>query len=130
MARQCQRQLLLGDAAAVIGDADQRLAAIGIGNLNPPTARINGVFHQFFHRRSGTFDHLTGSNSVDRSIIQLPNNRQGGSVFGAYIGVIHRHKTKSSMFPFDSTTKIAVPLRRFFPTRCRSFSGQGLTATP
>jgi hypothetical protein len=33
---------------------------------NPRGARVYGVFHQFFQRAGGAFDHFSGSDTVDK----------------------------------------------------------------
>ena len=64
---------------------------------------VNGVVHQLLDRRRRPFNHFPRRDPVDRRIIKLPDYRH----FLAYVGVIHRHKTKSSMVPLDSATVIA-----------------------
>ena len=69
MARQGQRQFGLGHAAAVIDHADQGFAAIADGNIHPRGTRIDGVFHQLFHRRCRPFNHLARGDAVDGSLV-------------------------------------------------------------
>ena len=94
MAGQSERQIVSPHPAAVIGHPDQRLAAIGIGNLDPPRPGIQRVFDQLLHGRGRTFDHLTRSDAVDGGLIQLPYDRPIRQDIGAF-GV---HPTRISRF--------------------------------
>ena len=69
MAGQGQRQFILGDAPAIIRDADQRFAPVGDINRNPARACVDGVFHQLFNRRGRAFNHLARRDTVDGSIV-------------------------------------------------------------
>ena len=93
MALQGQRQLICRHATAIIADPDQAFAAIGDFNGNPARPSIKRVFHQLFHRRGRSLDHLTGGNTVDRTLVQLADNRG----FLAYVGCVCCHDTKPSM---------------------------------
>ncbi len=98
MARQGQRQIIRRDAAAIIRNPDQCLAAVRIFHRDPAGTRINSVFHQLFHRRGGPLHHFARGDAVDRGVVQLPDN---GLIF-AYVGVGMRHSAKPSMGMADS----------------------------
>ena len=56
--------LVGGDAAAVVGDADEGHAPVGDLHSDGVGPGVNGVFHQLFHHRGGPLHHLTGGNEV------------------------------------------------------------------
>ena len=58
------------DSASVIHDTDQRDTAVFYLHLHRCRACVNGVFDKLFYDRRRTFDHLTGSDLVDRHLIQ------------------------------------------------------------
>jgi len=60
-----KRQILLGHAAAVVGDADPPPAAAVGEDVDPAGAGIDRVLDQFLDHARGTFDHLAGSDAVD-----------------------------------------------------------------
>ena len=91
--RQRQGQILGAHATAIIGDADQRLAAMGHLDQHAPRPRVERVFHQLLHRRGRTFHDLARRDPVDRGFIQLADEGT------AHIGVITRHTAKPSMSP-------------------------------
>ena len=79
MARQRQRQLLLRDAAAVIGDRDALDAAFFQPDRNLGRAGIERVFEQFLDHGRRTLDHFAGGNLRDQVIGQrLDRTRCGG----------------------------------------------------
>ena len=98
---QRQRQIVRGDAAAVVGDADQRLATIGIFDRDLPRARINCVLDQFLDRRGRAFNDLSGGDTVNRRVVELPDHR---AIF-AYIGVWMRHAARPSIEARDSESR-------------------------
>ena len=71
MAIDREREVAMGHAAAVIGDADPPSSpAIG-ENIDPAGARIDGVLDQFLDHARGAFDHLAGGDAVDDLFGQL-----------------------------------------------------------
>ena len=60
MPRQRQRQVIRRHAAAIVADPDQRLAALGDGDLDPGGTGIQRVLDQFLDRRGRALDHLAG----------------------------------------------------------------------
>ena len=59
------RQLVLGDALAIIGNQDAGQTAAVSLNLDVGRTRINGVLHQLLDGAGGTFDHFTSGDTVD-----------------------------------------------------------------
>ena len=57
-------------AFAVVGNRNQRLAAVHQRYFNRRRAGVNGVFNQFFDHRGGTLDHFAGGNLVNQGIGQ------------------------------------------------------------
>jgi hypothetical protein len=103
VAAERQRQILGRHAATVVGDADQRLATVGIGDLDPAGACVQRVFHQFLDRRGWAFHHLARRDPVRGGIVQLPDDRARS----AYLGGCCIHSTR------DSTAKTqAKQIRR------------------
>ena len=84
MTGQRKRQIRRTHPAAIVPHTDQRFPPIRDINGDALRPRINGIFNQFLHGRRGSFHHFTSGNSVNRSIIQLPNN---GAIV-AYVGVV------------------------------------------
>jgi hypothetical protein len=68
-----QRQVLGGDAVAVVTDANQANAAFLQLDVDPPGAGIERVFHQLFDHRRRPLDHFTGGDLVDQGIGQKTN---------------------------------------------------------
>ena len=101
MAGQGQRQIIRTHPATIIRDADQGLAAISIGNVDPTRPGINGVFDQLFDGRGRAFHDLARRNPVDCGFIKLSNNR----VIFAYIGGNGAHATRCSMGNPDSAMR-------------------------
>ena len=93
VAGQCQRQISSHHAVAIIGHPDQGLAAIGIGNIDPPRPGIQRVFDEFLDGGRGPLHHFARRNTVDRRLIQLAD---GGRVL-RYIAGFGVHATSSSM---------------------------------
>ena len=60
-----QRQIAMGHAAAVVGDADPPPAAAIGENVDPAGAGVDGVFHQFLDHARRTLDHFAGGDAVD-----------------------------------------------------------------
>ena len=78
VARQRQRQVGGGNAAAVVADPDQRrLPPSAIRDLDPAGARIERVLDQFLDRGGGPLDHLAGGDAVDRGLVELPDRANG-----------------------------------------------------
>jgi hypothetical protein len=94
-----QRQFVRRDAAAVVGHADQRLAAVGHGDLDPRGPGVERVLHQLLHGRGRALHHLSRRDAVDRGLVQRANRP---TVVG-YVGVRKGHATISSMAALDST---------------------------
>ena len=67
VARQRQHQLIPGDTAAVVTNADKLGASLVDVDLDPVSPRIQAVFHQFLHHGGGPLHHLTGSNLVGQN---------------------------------------------------------------
>jgi len=61
------------DQEVVIGDPDQRLAAIRVIDRDPPRPRIQRVFHQFLDRRGRALHHLARRDLVGHTIRQDAN---------------------------------------------------------
>ena len=53
-------------AAAVVGDRDQRAAAVVQRDLDAPRAGVDGVLDQLLDRRGRPLDHLAGGDAVDQ----------------------------------------------------------------
>ncbi len=65
MAIDRQRQIGMGHAAAIVGDADPPPSAAIGEDVDPAGAGVDGVFHQFLDHARGTFDHFAGGDAVD-----------------------------------------------------------------
>jgi hypothetical protein len=70
-----ERQLLLADAAAVIGHLDQLDAAARELDRDFPRAGVDAVFEQFLERGGRTVDHFAGGDLVDEQLGQDPDVR-------------------------------------------------------
>ena len=68
MARQGQRQLVAGDAAAVVGDLEQLGAAGGQLHLDGARAGVEAVLQQLLERGGGPLDHLASGDLVDEQV--------------------------------------------------------------
>ena len=73
MPLQRQRQLVGRDAVAVVLHPDQPLAALGIGDVDPPRAGVERVLDQLLDRRGRPLDHLAGRDAVGRGRVELPD---------------------------------------------------------
>ncbi|ODN71605.1 hypothetical protein A6302_01026 [Methylobrevis pamukkalensis] len=62
-----------GHAGPVVGDPDQRLAAGGRDDLDPPRPGVDGVLDQFLHDARRPLHHLAGRDAVDRRFGELAN---------------------------------------------------------
>jgi hypothetical protein len=80
MAGQGQRQLILGDAAAVVGDADQLDAAFFQMHLDGLAAGVEAVFEQFLEHGGGSFDHFASGNLADQQVGEAGDRRHGGII--------------------------------------------------
>ncbi len=78
MARQRERQLLGGDAAAVVGDRNALDAAFFQADRDLRRARVERVFEQLLDDCRGPFDHLAGGDLRDQLVIQLLDGAVGG----------------------------------------------------
>ena len=68
MTRQCQRQFLALNAAAVVADFEQLRAARGKLHGDVGGTGIETVFEQLFERRGRPLDHFAGSDLIDQQI--------------------------------------------------------------
>ena len=64
VAQKGRGQLVMGDAAAVVADADIGHAAVLNLHHNGRASGVNGVFHQLLHHTGGTLHHLACGNQV------------------------------------------------------------------
>ena len=65
-------------AATIIRDNDTAFAAIMNVDVYIFCAGINGVFDQFFYRRSGSFQNFAGGDLIDQSFRQVPDTHMAG----------------------------------------------------
>ena len=65
MAVDRQRQIGMGHAAAVVGDADPPPAAAIGEDVDPAGAGVDGVLDQFLDHARRPFHHLAGGDAVD-----------------------------------------------------------------
>src|SRR5205085_7669768 len=79
VAGQGQRQVVGGDAAAVVDDADQLGAALVQVDVNALRAGVDGVFEQFLDDAGGPFDDLAGGDLGDDVRRQLADARHGSA---------------------------------------------------
>ena len=85
-----ERELVRGHAAAVVGDRDQRLAAAGELDRDPPRAGVERVLDQLLDRRGRPLDHLARGDAVDQMLGQAADRghdnlgaaAQGGAISG------------------------------------------------
>ena len=66
-----ERQIAIGHAAAVVGDADPPPAAAIGENVDPAGAGVDGVFHQFLDHAGRPLDHFAGGDAVDELFGEL-----------------------------------------------------------
>ena len=66
-----------GDAAAVVGDPNERHAAVLNLHRHGGGPRVNGVLHQLFHHRGRPLHHLPGGNQVGYMGLQGLNMGHG-----------------------------------------------------
>ena len=71
MAIDRQRQIGMGHAAAVVGDADPAPAAAIGEDVDPARAGVDRILHQFLDHARRTFDHFAGGDAVDDLFGQL-----------------------------------------------------------
>ena len=60
-----EREIAIGHAAAVVGDADPPPAAAIGEDVDPAGAGVDGVLHEFLDHARGTLDHFAGGDAVD-----------------------------------------------------------------
>ena len=72
MARQRQRQLIGGNAATVIADAQAFDATLQQIDIDGAGTRIQTVLQQLLERGGGPFDHFAGGNLVDEKVGEYP----------------------------------------------------------
>ena len=65
MAVDREREVAMGHAAAVVGDADPPPSAAVGEDVDPAGAGVDGVFNEFLDHARGAFDHLAGGDAVD-----------------------------------------------------------------
>jgi hypothetical protein len=75
-----QRQLVAGDAAAVVADRHAAHAAVLDAHLDALRARVDRVLEQLLDHRGGTLDHLAGGDLVDQRAGQQADGARGRAV--------------------------------------------------
>ena len=60
-----QRQIAIGHAAAVVGDADPPPAAAIGENVDPACTGVDGILHQLLDHARRTLDHFAGGDAID-----------------------------------------------------------------
>ena len=70
VAHQRQRQIIPGDALAVVAHAQQLDAAAFQLHRDVRRTGVQAVFQQFFQGCSGTLDHLSGGDLIDEQVGQ------------------------------------------------------------
>ena len=73
VARQRQHQLILGDATAIVANANELGTTLVDVDLDPVGPCIQAVFHQLLDHGGGPLHHLTGSNLVGQNRRQYTN---------------------------------------------------------
>ena len=68
MAGQCERELVPGDAAAVVADADQLDAAFFELDQDRLAAGVERVLEQLLEHRGGAFDDFAGGDLADQEV--------------------------------------------------------------
>jgi hypothetical protein len=76
MALDRQQQVVRRHAAAIVGDRDQRFAAVANADFDAARAGVEGVFHQFLDDRSRPFNHLAGGDPVDDGLRQSADGQE------------------------------------------------------
>src|SRR5260370_1149934 len=71
--RECERQVALPDAAAVITHAYQADAAALHVDLDARRTRIEGILGELLDHRGRALDHLAGGNSIDELAGKYPD---------------------------------------------------------
>jgi hypothetical protein len=87
-----ENRIIPGHSGPVIGNFDERLAAIFHGNPDVPCTSVESILDQFLHDRGGTFDDFSGRDLVRDRIRQYGNPSSGGGHAGnvALPGVLQR----------------------------------------
>ncbi len=70
-----QLQVFKGDAATIVGHADEFDTALGHRNINPRGTGVQGVLDEFFHHTGRTFDNLASRDFVDHTLGKTANLR-------------------------------------------------------
>ena len=74
-----QRELVRRDAAAIVGDRDQRSPAVAELHRDPGRPGVDRVLDQLLDRGRGPLDHLTGGDPVDHAWRQRTDDWHGCS---------------------------------------------------
>ncbi len=61
----CEREIAMAHAAAVVGDADPPSSAAIGEDIDPAGPGVDGVLHQFLDHARRTLDHFAGGDAVD-----------------------------------------------------------------
>ena len=64
MPEECNSGVFRRHAAAIVGNADHRRAAVQYFDRDIFSPGIKGIFHQFLDHGCRAFDHLTGSDEI------------------------------------------------------------------
>ena len=67
-------RIRFGHTLPIINHLNAGLARIGNQHMYFPCFGINCIFHQFFHNRCRTLNHLSGSNLIGNRIGQQMND--------------------------------------------------------
>ncbi len=73
-----EREIVMGHAAAVVGDADPPPAAAIGEDVDPAGAGVDGVLHEFLDHARRTLDHFAGGDAVDDLFGKLADGHGGG----------------------------------------------------
>jgi len=65
MAFDSQHQFFRAHALAVVGNGNERLAAVPDHHVDTSGTGVDGVFHQFLDHRGRALHHLAGGDAVD-----------------------------------------------------------------
>ncbi len=89
MSRQGQRQVIGGNAAAVVTHPQQLAAALLDVHLDAPSAGVQAVFQQLLDHRGGPFNHLAGGDLVGQARAQQLNTHgvAHGCAANAVLGI-------------------------------------------
>ena len=89
MSRQSQRQIICGDAAAVVTHAQQLGAALLDVHFDAPGAGVQTVFQQLLDHRGGPLNHLAGGDLVGQARAQQLNTHgfAHGCAANAVVGI-------------------------------------------